>query len=229
MPPDERRAAIIEVAAALVEQEGIRVSTKKIADAAGIAEGTLFRVFPTKAELIKEVVTQAMDPADVLAHLAEIDDALPIDDRIAQVIVILQGSIQKIRSLMMVMRQTMAEFGHDGTRWQQMGRGVFAREGAADEPGMTAHSQWHHPGSVMPPHGPDAWLRQNEVLRQGVERVLASGGEELAVDQSTAASFILVLAFASTFPGLVSPQPDTPTLTALIVRALTVSQGKETR
>ena len=52
MPPDERRDAIIDVVLPLLLEHGSDVSTRQIAEAAGIAEGTIFRVFPDKAALL---------------------------------------------------------------------------------------------------------------------------------------------------------------------------------
>ena len=52
MSPDERRTAIVEVAIPLLEEHGATLTTKQVAEAAGIAEGTLFRAFGTKDELV---------------------------------------------------------------------------------------------------------------------------------------------------------------------------------
>ena len=52
MPPDERRAAIVSATVPLLLEHGSAVSTRQIAEAAGIAEGTIFRVFPDKQAVI---------------------------------------------------------------------------------------------------------------------------------------------------------------------------------
>jgi AcrR family transcriptional regulator len=46
MAPDDRRRAIVAAVVPLLLEHGDDVSTRQIADAAGIAEGTIFRVFP---------------------------------------------------------------------------------------------------------------------------------------------------------------------------------------
>jgi AcrR family transcriptional regulator len=61
MPPDERRAAIIAVTLPLLLEHGLAVTTRHIAEAAGIAEGTIFRVFPDKETLVQATVDAALD------------------------------------------------------------------------------------------------------------------------------------------------------------------------
>ena len=48
MPAEERRTAIIEAVRPLLAEYGESVTSKQIAAAAGIAEGTIFRVFADK-------------------------------------------------------------------------------------------------------------------------------------------------------------------------------------
>jgi AcrR family transcriptional regulator len=69
MPPDDRRRAIVDAVVPLLLQHGDEVSTKQIAEAAGIAEGTIFRVFPDKAALLMAAAEETMNPADGGAEL----------------------------------------------------------------------------------------------------------------------------------------------------------------
>lgn len=77
-------------------QYGIRVSTRQIAEAAGIAEGTIFRVFPDKESLVEAVVESAFDPAPVERALAGIDPSLPFDERLTEAVVIMQRRLRDI-------------------------------------------------------------------------------------------------------------------------------------
>ena len=61
LPADERRAMIVEAMLPLLLEHGEMVTTRQIAEAAGIAEGTIFRVFADKDELIAAVVEHAAD------------------------------------------------------------------------------------------------------------------------------------------------------------------------
>ena len=69
MAPDDRRRAIVDAVVPLLLAHGDDVTTKQIADAAGIAEGTIFRVFPDKPALLLAAAEETMNPADGGAEL----------------------------------------------------------------------------------------------------------------------------------------------------------------
>jgi AcrR family transcriptional regulator len=69
MAPDDRRRAIVDVAVPLLLQHGHAVTTKQIAEAAGIAEGTIFRVFEDKSALLMAAAEETMNPSDGGAEL----------------------------------------------------------------------------------------------------------------------------------------------------------------
>ena len=82
LPPDERRLSIIEAALPLVLEFGETVTTRQIAAAAGIAEGTIFRVFPDKDALLAAVLDAVLDTTSFDAALASIDPGLGFEDRL---------------------------------------------------------------------------------------------------------------------------------------------------
>jgi AcrR family transcriptional regulator len=99
MPPAERRAAIVAATLPLVLEHGAAVSTRQIAEAAGIAEGTIFRVFPDKEALMCAVIAEAFDPAPTLRHLAAIDRSLPLRERLVALTEILQQRVSEVFAL----------------------------------------------------------------------------------------------------------------------------------
>lgn len=73
MAPDERRAALIAATVPLLLQHGLDVRTRQIAEAAGVAEGTIFGVFPSKRSLLTAAILQAFDPQTTLDAVRAID------------------------------------------------------------------------------------------------------------------------------------------------------------
>ncbi|MCA1572196.1 MAG: TetR/AcrR family transcriptional regulator [Chloroflexi bacterium] len=82
MEPEERRAAIVTATLPLLVEHGAAVTTGQIASAAGVAEGTVFRAFADKHELLWACHDAAVDPAQPVATLAEIPLDLPLHERL---------------------------------------------------------------------------------------------------------------------------------------------------
>jgi AcrR family transcriptional regulator len=82
MAPDDRRAALINATLPLLREHGMDVSTRQIAQAAGVAEGTIFGVFQDKNSLLVHALMHALDPRDTLDAMAAIDPALGLRARL---------------------------------------------------------------------------------------------------------------------------------------------------
>src|SRR5690349_9398796 len=90
MPPEERRSMIVQATLPLLLEHGEMVTTRQIADAAGIAEGTIFRAFDDKDDLIATVIDAALDPTPLEHALAAIDRSLPFRDAVEAAIELAQ-------------------------------------------------------------------------------------------------------------------------------------------
>src|SRR5947199_8192352 len=96
LPPDARRTMIIEAAIPLLLEHGEMVTTRQIADAAGIAEGTIFRAFADKDEVLAAVIEAALDPAPLERALATIDPDLPLQEIVTAAAALAQKRVVEI-------------------------------------------------------------------------------------------------------------------------------------
>jgi len=74
--------ALIAATIPLLREHGMDVTTRQIADAAGVAEGTIFGVFKDKVSLLRAAAVAAMDPAPLLRQIRAIDPGLPLRARL---------------------------------------------------------------------------------------------------------------------------------------------------
>jgi len=93
LPADERRSMIVAATLPLLVEHGDRVTTRQIAEAAGIAEGTIFRAFADKDEIIAAVIEAAFDPEPLEVALSAIPASLPLDDALAAAVELLQQRV----------------------------------------------------------------------------------------------------------------------------------------
>ncbi|HUN26560.1 MAG TPA: TetR/AcrR family transcriptional regulator [Steroidobacteraceae bacterium] len=101
LSPEARRAALVRATLPLVRARGLDVSTREIAAAAGVAEGTIFRAFPDKESLIQAAVSAAFDPAPIVAALEHIDRRAPLRERLTAIVRIVQPWLTTVIHLMM--------------------------------------------------------------------------------------------------------------------------------
>jgi AcrR family transcriptional regulator len=100
LSPDDRRSMIIDATLPLLLENAQMVTTRQIAEAAGIAEGTIFRVFADKDEMIAAVIDAAMDPGPVEEALAELDRSAPLESLLTEAVELLQRRTIAIWRLM---------------------------------------------------------------------------------------------------------------------------------
>jgi AcrR family transcriptional regulator len=84
---------VVAAALPLVIEHGERVTTRQIADAAGIAEGTVFRAFADKDELIAACVDAALDPTALEMALRDLPDTLDFEAWLVAAVEILQRRV----------------------------------------------------------------------------------------------------------------------------------------
>ncbi len=166
LPPEQRRTAIIAAATPLLRSRGNDVTTREIAEAAGIAEGTIFRVFPTKQALLDAVVADAFDLTSTLGRVRDIDPAASLEDKVRACAAVLHDRLTSVIELMIALR--MMRPTHESPR------------GAAPWPSRSAPEHRH---------------RHSEVL-DAVAELFAPDAELLSCTPQRAAHLLRLLTFA---------------------------------
>lgn len=96
LAPEDRREAILLAAVPLLREHGRDVSTRQIAEAAGVAEGTLFRAFGDKEALIAAAIEKIFDHLPLLAALGAIDIDQPLEVKLEQVMTTLNAHFRDV-------------------------------------------------------------------------------------------------------------------------------------
>lgn len=106
LSPDLRRKALIDSTLPLLREYGDAVTTRQIAHACGVAEGTIFRVFPDKESLITTALDRALDPTETIAEISRIDPTLALEQRLRAAASILYERLTGVFALLGAMRLT---------------------------------------------------------------------------------------------------------------------------
>ncbi|WP_405936451.1 TetR/AcrR family transcriptional regulator [Streptomyces sp. NBC_00726] len=124
MSPEQRRAMIIQTAIPLIAEYGSAVTTAKIARAAGIGEGTIFRVFADKDALMQACVAEALSPEHAIRELDAIDLTQPLSDRLVEAAEALQAHTARMGVI-------LGSLGHGGGKHPGPVRGAGRNESSA--------------------------------------------------------------------------------------------------
>ena len=94
---DDRRAMIIECVIPLLLEHGRDVTSRQIAEAAGIAEGTVFRAFGDKETLIHAAASAFLEGTGAMGLDAAIDPELALEEKLR---ILVDGMRHRVRDVM---------------------------------------------------------------------------------------------------------------------------------
>jgi len=201
MTPEDRRAAILRATVPLLSERGINVTTRELAEASGVAEGTLFRVFPDKAALLRAALQQALDPALAVSELAAI--AQTADPRVAitQAVRVMLSRGRDVAGLLVALHQL------DESDGAEPADGVDDRR---RRPGFH-----HGPHGIHGPHGvrgpKGAAAHPLELIGRAFASLLEPYRGRLRRDPAVCARLLMAIILTASRPTLAGPDP---TLTA---------------
>lgn len=112
LSPDDRRSAIVEAVVPLLTEHGPSVTTRQIAEAAGVAEGTLFRVFPDKRALLLAVAEHLVEPdRGEQALISALSSASDLPSKVVAAVSHLRDRMHDVTLVIMALRHVILSEG----------------------------------------------------------------------------------------------------------------------
>ena len=177
MPPEERRRALVAATLPLLMEHGRSVTSRQIADAAGVAEGTIFRAFESKEDLLEAAALSVLDPTPLVEEIRRI----PLD--------------QPLRDKLLALTRLYVE------RFHRVG-GVMRAMGWMGPPAM--HLKHHHGRSGPDSEQVRSWRTAAD---GAIDRLLFDDAQDLRVSPHQTGRLLWMLTFSGSHPELSGGEP----------------------
>lgn len=183
MSPEARRQAIIEAVAPVVLDRGPDLSTREIAQAAGVAEGTLFRVFEDKRELLLATCWHVMRPDSAREWLGDPDPGLSLEETLREVVTTMCDGVARMSRVLMAVRSLHPQHGEPGHRPAQRPPADFFEESNRQVLGRIAHRLQPYAGELR--FTPDRAALMLRALVLGSTHPGIGAGDQPSVEEIT--------------------------------------------
>jgi len=167
MSMEDRQEAIALAAIPLLAEHGTHVTTGQIAKAAGIAEGTIFRVFKDKQELLDFCVLRAFRTRELVERIDAISVDQPLTSRLIEAMTMIDEMAARLGTLM----HTLGATGY--------------------RPNENSHKKDDESGG----HGKPPMQHEFERTTTAISALLSSSQEQLRLPADRAAGYLMGLTF----------------------------------
>lgn len=179
MSTEDRQEAIALATIPLLAEHGTHVTTGQIAKAAGIAEGTIFRVFKDKQELLDFCVLRAFRTRELVERIDAISVDKPLTGRLIEAMTMIDEMAARLGALMHTLGATGYRPNEDHKKDDASGK------------------------DAKPP-----MMDEFERTTTAISALLSSGQEQLRLPADRAAGYLMGLTFMTRMQAMRTAQFD---------------------
>jgi AcrR family transcriptional regulator len=126
LPLADRREMIIDAVVPLLVEHGRDVTSRQIAEAAGIAEGTVFRAFGDKESLLRAAAERFFDGQTVWNGLRGIDPDDPVEVKLAEILRLMRDRFSGAMKVMSILDGERPTPSGDPAELERIVASIFA-------------------------------------------------------------------------------------------------------